>query len=76
MFRCPITNLVTPPRTPRKMVVTRTRQKSYSNPDLENPGEFIITHGTEIVEAIGVSPEGFLILDEAAKAQGLELKVV
>jgi hypothetical protein len=59
-----------------KMVVVQSRSVSYINDDVENPDEVKVTHGTEIVKALGVSPEGFELLQRRALEEGITLKVV
>lgn len=73
MFRCPITKQVVPPRTPMKKVVLQTRGVIYTNPNPLDPDEPIISKGWEIVKEIGVSPEGYKLLQEEAEKRGLQL---
>ena len=56
-------------------VVVATRAVTYLNPPGPNSedDEPVISHGWEIVKELGVSPEGYALLQEEAEKRGVQL---
>ena len=50
------------PRTPENIIITKTREKTYTNPGKKKHYDPIVTHGTEIVEEIRVCPKCYQVL--------------